>query len=951
MPKMNKIIAYTRVSADIFHYGHLRLLKNAKKISDYHICGLYDDDLCLKWNGNLIMHYNERLAVLEDLNCVDEVLKQDELDPTRNLKLINKRFPNSKIIFFQGHQSWKGLPGTNYVQSIGGQIVKPDYYSRITRKSIKNELNKIKRVKSHDIESYILGDISYFTLYNSTKANTLASLKPNLEKSLVEELFIFTKAQWEKSSGDVLKEIKNKFTNKIVVRSSSLIEDSHSLTYAGFFHSELNIDSQDLDEVKSAISKVIISYSKHDSNSQDDQILVQSQTQDVIYSGVVFTRNIQNNGPYYLINYDKSSLTDTVTSGQVSNKIEIVRNLKNDNLDPNWRSLIESVREIEGLLHNLALDIEFAINEKGHVIIFQVRPIAANQKYENIPDPDIFNVILDIKNRYKLQSKNSLLTSRYTLSDMAFWNPAEIIGDRSSNLAYSTYRYLILNRAWNEGLIPLGYKKVNRDLITRFGNKSYIEVETAFASLLPDELDDSISKKLITFYSEKLSREPELHDKIEFEIVHNCFTPTTDNQLLEVKSILNDEEYTNFRSCLINLTQDIFNNYKQIKSKDLESLDLLKEKRNQKVDQCKNATITEKINLVVQLFDDIRECGTPQFSRMARLAFIGNQFLKGLVSRGIITSDDSEKFLSNIDTVASELKRDFDHVISKSLSINEFNIRYGHLRPGTYDITKLPYAKDSEYFTIEKTNNTILESSTKKHNDHQNIEEKITSFFDTFEISISARQLLSFIEDTTKLREYFKFEFTKNLSISLELLVDVGEELGFDRQTLSQLSIESLKGISSSSGISEILDLWQSQIEDKRAKDKLYNYVALPALVFNSNDFEIIRSYTTRPNFITNLIIRGETINLDGIDSKNYNLVAGKIVLIEKADPGYDWIFSKGIHGLVTRFGGAASHMAIRCAEFGIAAAIGCGEVIYKEIKDRTIVELDCRNNKIDIIG
>ena len=130
-------ISYTRVSADIFHYGHLRLLQNAKNVSDYHICGLYDDNLCLKWNGNLIMKYKERAAILEALSCVDEVLEQDELDPTNNLKYIHNRFPDSKIIFFQGHQNWKGLPGTNYVESIGGEIIKPDYYSRIKSIRIK----------------------------------------------------------------------------------------------------------------------------------------------------------------------------------------------------------------------------------------------------------------------------------------------------------------------------------------------------------------------------------------------------------------------------------------------------------------------------------------------------------------------------------------------------------------------------------------------------------------------------------------------------------------------------------------------------------------------------------------------------------------------------------------------------------------------------------------------
>ena len=51
-----------------------------------------------------------------------------------------------------------------------------------------------------------------------------------------------------------------------------------------------------------------------------------------------------------------------------------------------------------------------------------------------------------------------------------------------------------------------------------------------------------------------------------------------------------------------------------------------------------------------------------------------------------------------------------------------------------------------------------------------------------------------------------------------------------------------------------------------------------------------------------------------------------KIILIENADPGYDWIFGQSIKGLITKFGGANSHMAIRCAEFAIPAAIGCGE-------------------------
>ena len=94
----------------------------------------------------------------------------------------------------------------------------------------------------------------------------------------------------------------------------------------------------------------------------------------------------------------------------------------------------------------------------------------------------------------------------------------------------------------------------------RLGNKSYIEVETAFAALLPEKLSDKISKKLIYYYVGKLKNNPALHDKIEFEIVHNCFTPITMLQLDELNSVLNKKELSDFKESLITLTQNIFNN-------------------------------------------------------------------------------------------------------------------------------------------------------------------------------------------------------------------------------------------------------------------------------------------------------------------------------------------------------------------------------------------------------
>ena len=77
---------------------------------------------------------------------------------------------------------------------------------------------------------------------------------------------------------------------------------------------------------------------------------------------------------------------------------------------------------------------------------------------------------------------------------------------------------------------------------------------------------------------------------------------------------------------------------------------------------------------------------------------------------------------------------------------------------------------------------------------------------------------------------------------------------------------------------------------------------------------------------------------------------AKKIIFIENADPGYDWIFSYNIKGLVTKYGGVASHMAIRCAEFDIPAAIGCGVLKFDKLKNSKRILLDCKNCNIKSI-
>ena len=76
----------------------------------------------------------------------------------------------------------------------------------------------------------------------------------------------------------------------------------------------------------------------------------------------------------------------------------------------------------------------------------------------------------------------------------------------------------------------------------------------------------------------------------------------------------------------------------------------------------------------------------------------------------------------------------------------------------------------------------------------------------------------------------------------------------------------------------------------------------------------------------------------------NCKNIKNKIILIEKADPGFDWIFSKKIKALITKYGGANSHMTIRCNELNIPAAIGCGDAIFDKLKLANEINLNCKN-------
>lgn len=76
-----KIIGYTTGVFDMFHIGHLNILKRAKEQCDYLIVGVTTDELCLSYKGKEpIIPFEERKSIVEAIKYVDEVIAQTDRD-------------------------------------------------------------------------------------------------------------------------------------------------------------------------------------------------------------------------------------------------------------------------------------------------------------------------------------------------------------------------------------------------------------------------------------------------------------------------------------------------------------------------------------------------------------------------------------------------------------------------------------------------------------------------------------------------------------------------------------------------------------------------------------------------------------------------------------------------------------------------------------------------------
>ena len=787
------------------------------------------------------------------------------------------------------------------------------------------------------------------------KAQTLENLSGFVKGVTFPEQMIFNINDWNKNKDLIIEKIRKKFSKKkIVVRSSAEDEDSFTHSSAGYFHSELNVLPLKKQLILS-INKVIKSYSKNQRKIKlRDKILIQEQIENISSSGVMFSRDPVNKAPYFVINIESGSgRTDIVTSGEKGNIktffhswIAPDNHLKNNDLE----RLIKLCRELVKLTYNDSLDIEFGFNKKGQIYLFQVRPILTNQKAEEIIDKDIEKFLESCFSYYNSRQKKTpnILGKKTIFANMSDWNPAEMIGAEPRPLTLSLYQHLIGDWTWAEGRARIGYKNIGPEqLIHSFGGRPFVDVRCSLNSLLPADLEDNIGEFWINSCIEKLSKENSLQDKIEFDLTITCMSFDWDKVKLKMKKNgLSDREIKVFGQSLANLTSKIVRQKKESIDSNLKLLDKLNDYR-EKVKKINVATPEDVARKIKFLLDRCMICGIVPFVILARYAFIGLSFLRTLRDLDIISKNEYDSILMQIPSVATKFTNDLKKLQKKKVSLKYILEKYGHLRPHSYDITSIPYEKCKElfYFDVEKKRKSSIKRKLKIDQIFLRNKKKIEYLMKDLDLNFSFNEFTSFIKESISARENCKFEFMKSINDSLNYIEELGKFFNLDKEDLSYLTISEILNLSSQSSADDFENLSKRIISYRRKKQSLTKALRIPDVIYSEKNFFGFQKFSEKPNFITRHSVIAP-VSLVETAKKKINL-SGKIVAIRAADPGFDWIFGHNIAGLVTEYGGVASHMAIRAAEFDLPAAIGCGSTIFENLINSSIVELDCKNERV----
>jgi glycerol-3-phosphate cytidylyltransferase len=137
-------VGYTTGVYDLFHIGHLNILKRAKEQCEYLIVGVTTDELVSYKNKKAIIPHNERMAIIESIKYVDKAVPQE------NMNKMEAWEKYKFDVMFVG-SDWKGTEKWNEFErqfnAIGVDIVYFPYTEGTSSTKLRRVLDKLMEAK------------------------------------------------------------------------------------------------------------------------------------------------------------------------------------------------------------------------------------------------------------------------------------------------------------------------------------------------------------------------------------------------------------------------------------------------------------------------------------------------------------------------------------------------------------------------------------------------------------------------------------------------------------------------------------------------------------------------------------------------------------------------------------------------------------------------------------
>lgn len=139
------VIGYTTGVYDLFHIGHLNLLKNAKGLCDKLVVGVTVDELVAYKGKQSMIPFEDRIEIVRSIKYVDAAVPQYDMD-----KLAAYKKLGAKILFvgddWYGTDKWKEYE--KQFEAEGIKIVYFPYTKGVSSTKINEALNAVRK---HDL--------------------------------------------------------------------------------------------------------------------------------------------------------------------------------------------------------------------------------------------------------------------------------------------------------------------------------------------------------------------------------------------------------------------------------------------------------------------------------------------------------------------------------------------------------------------------------------------------------------------------------------------------------------------------------------------------------------------------------------------------------------------------------------------------------------------------------